>query len=85
MRSGHVNPTNTAGTFRNAGVNGHNWSSRQANTIWGTAGAGGYDLNFNASEVYPSWGPDARYIGFPLRCSVFAAEVPIFSLTLLHT
>lgn len=72
MRSGHVNPANTAGTFRNAGINGQYWSSRMANNIWSSAGAGGYDLNVY-TEVNPSWGPDARYIGFSLRCLFFAA------------
>lgn len=67
MRSGNFNLTITAGTFRNAGQNGNWWSSRGADNIWGSAGLGGYNLNFDATGVNPSNGPTARYIGFPLR------------------
>ncbi len=67
VRSGWLDLPNTAGTFRDAGFNGHYWSSRMASNIWSSAGAGGYDL-FVYTEVNPSWGPDARSIGVSLRC-----------------
>lgn len=73
VRSGNFNLTNSAGTLRNAGGSGHNWSSRGADNVWGSTGLGGYDLNFNAADVHPSWGPDNRWLGFPPPL-VFAAE-----------
>lgn len=62
VRSGVIDPTITAGTYRNAGVNGNWWSSR------GDAATNAYNLNFNATGVYPSNGPNARYVGRSLRC-----------------
>ena len=63
MRSGNVNLANTAGTFRNAGNIGYEWSSRtspSSNTL-------AYWFEFNATESRPSWGPNNRYNGLPLR------------------
>ena len=68
VRSGNFNLANTAGVLRNAGQNGNWWSSRGADNVWGSAGLGGYNLEFNANGVRPSNGPHNRYLGFPLRC-----------------
>ncbi len=68
VRSGVVNLPNTAGTLWSNGASGHYWSSREADNVWSSVGAGGYDLLFGATEVRPSWGPDHRHLGFPLRC-----------------
>ena len=73
VRSGVVDPTYTAGTFRHAGVIGYEWSSRGSSThANGSAIPSTYNLNFNATTVYPSNGPNERYIGLPLRCLDFA-------------
>lgn len=40
---------------------------RRADNVWGSTGLGGYDLNFNAADVHPSWGTDNRWNGFSLR------------------
>lgn len=66
MRSGYVNPANTAGTFRNAGLNGNWWSSRAYSST-----TNAYDLNINTG-VNPSNNSN-RYAGFSLRCLGFAA------------
>jgi hypothetical protein len=68
VRSGHINPSNSAGTFRSVGYEGVWWSSRWTDNVWGSAGLGGYYLYFNATGVGPSNGPTERYHGFPLRC-----------------
>ena len=68
VRSGVVNLPNTAGTLWSNGASGHYWSSREADNVWSSVGAGGYDLLFSATGVHPSWGPDHRHLGFPLRC-----------------
>ena len=69
VRSGHVYPAITAGTFRGAGLTGHYWSSLASSTRYdGSAIPSGYSLGFDASTVYPSNGPYERYLGFPLRC-----------------
>ena len=69
VRSGHVAlPGVSGGTFRYAGQVGYGWSSRGADNIWGSAGLGDYYLAFNATGVYPSYGPGNRYAGFSLRC-----------------
>lgn len=61
MRSGNVNPANTAGTFRNAGIEGQWWSSRAYSSA-----TNAYDLNFNTT-VNPS-NSGNRYVGRSLRC-----------------
>jgi len=67
VRSGYVDLPNTAGTLRYAGLDGYEWSSRGAAYTSSTSAAA-YYLEFNDSTVYPSGGPDARWVGFPLRC-----------------
>ncbi len=64
VRSGYVNLPNTAGTLRNAGINADYWSSRA------DAATNAYNLNFNATAVNPSNGPNNRWHGFPLRCLI---------------
>ncbi len=67
VRSGNLNLPGVSGaTFRNAGINGYGWSSRAAAYTSSTA-ATAYNLGFNASDVYPSNGPNNRWNGFPLR------------------
>ena len=64
VRSGYVHLAYTAGTFRLAGFLGYEWSSRvspSSNTL-------AYWFEFLATESRPSWGPDARCAGLPLRC-----------------
>ena len=78
VRSGNFNLTNSAGSLRNAGINGHNWSSHGADNVWGSTSLGGYDLNFNAADVHPSWGPDNRWNGFSLRWIFTAAGADLF-------
>ena len=66
VRSGHVYPAITAGTFRGAGLTGHYWSSLASSTRYdGSAIPSGYNLGFDASTVYPSNGPYERWLGFP--------------------
>ncbi len=64
VRSGHISPADTVGTFRYAGVYGYEWSSRTSPTSSTLA----YWFEFSATESRPSWGPYERYNGFPLRC-----------------
>lgn len=68
VRSGWVDLPTTAGTFWGAGRTAGDWSSRGDNTIWRSAGLGGYYLYFDTTGVNPSYGPTSRYVGFPLRC-----------------
>ncbi len=67
VRSGGVDPSVTAGTFRYAGQLGYGWSSRAAAYTSSTS-ATAYNLAFNESTVYPSDGPNHRWVGFSLRC-----------------
>ncbi len=67
MRSGVIYTTNTAGTFRHAGINGHWWVSR-ATTYNSSTSALAYEFHFGATDVYTSGGPYTRYSGYPLRC-----------------
>ena len=72
MRSGNLNPAD--GKFWNAGVYGYYWSSRGSSTRYdGVATPSAYNLNFNATGVNPSNGPNNRYNGFSLRCLACAA------------
>ncbi len=69
VRSGDVELPITTGTFRFAGVGGIYWSSRVSSAgANGTTTPSAYNLNFNATGVYPSAGPHERWYGFPLRC-----------------
>ena len=70
VRSGYVNLPGVSGaTFRNAGINGYGWSSRASSTRYdGSAIPSAYNLEFNASAVDPSNGPNERWLGFSLRC-----------------
>jgi hypothetical protein len=83
VRSGIVDPTNTAGTFRHAGVIGYEWSSRTSPTSSTLA----YWFEFNATESRPSYGPYDRYNqrSPPPLPSVHPRWVPIFcKKQLLH-
>jgi len=62
VRSGYVDLPITAGTLRYAGARGYNRSSRSGDI------ANAYYLRFDATPVFPSYGPYDRYIAFPLRC-----------------
>lgn len=73
VRSGVVDLTVSAGTLRNAGRFGYEWSSRTSpsnNTL-------AYWFEFNATESRPSWSPYDRYVGLPLRWFC-RGGVPIF-------
>lgn len=67
VRSGNVNLPGVSGaTFRNAGINGYDWSSRASSTRNdGAAIPSAYNLEFNASTVNPSNGPNERWHGSP--------------------
>ena len=65
VRSGFVDPPVTAGTFRLAGFNGNDWSSR-AGTYTSSTAATTYYLAF-LNAIYPSY-ENHHYYGFPLRC-----------------
>lgn len=74
VRSGSVYLPNTAGTFGYAGHSADYWSSRGSSTRYdGVTTPSAYNLNFNATGVNPSNGPNNRYNGFPLRCLLFSA------------
>ncbi len=83
VRSGNLNLPGVSGaTFRNAGINGYGWSSRAAAYTSSTA-ATAYNLGFNASDVYPSNGPNNRWNGFPLRClwgARFGADLWVYNI-----
>ena len=62
-------PGASGATYSYAGVYGRYWSSRGLSThANGSAIPSTYYLGFNATDVYPSGGPDTRWDGFPLRC-----------------
>ena len=72
VRSGNLNPND--GKSWNAGQNGYWWSSRGSSTRYdGVTTPSAYNLNFNATGVNPSNGPNNRYNGFSLRCLWYAA------------
>lgn len=74
MRSGYIQIQD--GVLRHAGQNGQGWSSRAAAFTSDTS-ATAYYLEFRATAVNPSNGPNNRWNGFTLRCLVRGA-VPIF-------
>ena len=64
VRSGLLNLPGVSGaTFSHAGLSGYWWSSRSYSDA-----THAYYLGFNASDVYPSDGPNNRWFGFSLRC-----------------
>ena len=69
MRSGYIHIS--TGRLIVAGQNGYDWSSRASSKRNdGAAIPSGYNLNFNATGVNPSNGPNERWHGFPLRCLI---------------
>ena len=64
VRSGLVDTLESTSqkVFRGASVGGYTWP---ASTIYSTAA---YLLLFGASDVYPSYNPNTRRFGYPLRC-----------------
>ena len=66
VRSGDVGLGN--GSLRNFGRNGNGWSRSAMAYGVGTWAANAYRLAFDPSTVYPSYGPDARWYGIPVRC-----------------
>ena len=72
MRSGYVRVV-SAGTARYAGIYGGSWP-RDAVVFSNVTSATTYSLRFDSIEVYPSNGPDNRWLGFTLRCLSTALE-----------
>jgi hypothetical protein len=70
VRSGLMSLPGVSGaTFRGSGINGYWWSLRGSSTRYdGVATPSAYSLAFNESTVYPSFGPNDCWHGFPLRC-----------------
>ncbi len=68
VRSGSINVR--SGSLRYLGLD-NNVLSRSAGGYWSITGANVYFLEFNANDVNPSFGPDLRWIGFPVRCLVY--------------
>ena len=68
VRSGLVG-LNRSST-RNLGDLGFGWS-RIAKTYSSPTSANAYNLRFSIGGVSPSYGPDARWYGFPVRCLVY--------------
>ena len=66
MRSGDINYNDDTDhrSFRWIGVNGYGWTVSTSTASTTKA----YNLGFYASDIYPSGGPNARHIVFPLRC-----------------
>ena len=64
VRSGYANLYD--GSLRYFGVSGCGWSSISV-AFTSVTSATAYLLAFNASGVYPSYGPNARWVGFPIR------------------
>ncbi len=58
------------GSLRRFGLNGYGWSSISV-AFTSVTSATAYALAFNASGVYPSDGPNARWVGFPIRCLAY--------------
>ena len=58
------------GSLRNFGINGYGWSSA-SRAFSSITSATTYYLDFNASGVNPSYGPDHRWYGFPIRCLAY--------------
>ncbi len=69
VRSGNVHLNN--GSLRDSGRTGYDWSRSAVAYGVGTWAANAYYLAFDLSTVYPSYGPDNRYYGFPVRCLVY--------------
>ena len=67
-RSGVVNLGH--GSLRAFGVDGYGWS-RSAMAYRSATWANAYNLGANASGVYPSSGPNGRWVGYPVRCLVY--------------
>ena len=68
VRSGFVDLNN--GSLRRFALNGYGWSSISV-AFTSVTSATAYHLVFNASGVYPSYGPYDRRNGFPIRCPNF--------------
>ena len=67
MCSGYTNVH--YGYLRNEGFNGYAWSAVAASKLYTDAIVpSAYHLNFNATGVSHSYGPNYRWYGFPLRC-----------------
>ena len=67
VRSGFLSPD--TGKFWYAGLNGHWWSSHGSSTRDdGVTTPSAYNLDLNATDVHPSYGPSNRFYGYPLRC-----------------
>ena len=58
------------GSLRLFGVYGYGWSSASW-AFTSVTSATAYLLGFYASGVAPSYGPDHRWHGFPIRCLAY--------------
>ena len=68
VRSGLVILGN--GALRYFGVNGYGWSLISV-AFTSVTSAAAYYLDFHASGVGPSYGPNSRWHGFPIRCLAY--------------
>ena len=58
------------GSLRALGSGGYAWSSTNS-AYWEPTSAHAYFFRFDLSSVSSSGGPNARYLGFPVRCLVY--------------
>ncbi len=69
MRSGQVNLSASTGALRDDGIDGYWWTSHGSSKRFDNVSApSAYNLNFDATRLYPSAGPDNRWFALPLRC-----------------
>ena len=58
------------GSLRAFGIYGYGWSSSSV-AFTSVTSATAYYLGFNASGIGSSHGPNARWVGFPIRCLAY--------------
>ena len=58
------------GALRYFGVTGYGWSLISV-AFTSVTSAAAYYLDFHASGVGPSYGPNSRWHGFPIRCLAY--------------
>ncbi len=77
VRSGGVNLS--YGSLRGFGFDGYGWSSISV-AFTSVTSATAYDLHLNASGIGSSHGPNARWVGFPIRCLAYWWNIVVFRI-----
>ncbi len=82
MRSGYVNLE--MGRLRRVGDVGNSWSQTASPKLWDASSMPSAYILVIDANVYPTGGPNYRFLGYPLRC-LLSQDFQEFKISLSYS